>query len=160
MMGPYFDMLGETEPHTTKYTLTVLCPPRPPPRWLPVFFTRPGPSKPNVGSTYTIRPSDYDPANPNYDCFELRHLDNGTMTPKIVKTISAWFPADMRCEHVYEGKECVKGCYVLEKGGDIRRWSCQREDCEGHVYCGRVLRDAKGRVCFGEKGKRMVCIER
>lgn len=158
MMGPYFDMLGETEPHTTKYTLTVLCPPRPPPRWLPAIFTRPGPSTPNVGTTYTIRPFDYDPANPNYDCFDLRHLHD--MSSKTVKLISAWFPADMRCDHVYEGRSCKEGCYVLEKGGEISRWRCKRDGCEGHVYCGRVLRDANGVSCFGKKGARMVCIQR
>jgi hypothetical protein len=158
MMGPYFDMLGETEPHATKYTLTVLCPPRPPPRWLPAIFTRSGSSTPNVGTTYTIRPSDYDPANPNHDCFELRHLRD--MPSKTVKLISAWFPAEMRCDHVYDGHSCGEGCYVLEKGGEISRWRCKREDCEGHVYCGRVLKDSNGVACFGKKGARMVCIQR
>lgn len=151
-------MLGETEPHTTKYTLTVLCPPRPPSRWLPSIFTRPGPSTPNVGATYTIRPSDYDPVNPNYDCFELRHLRD--MQSKTIKLISAWFPADLRCDHVYKGYGCEEGCYVLEKGGEISRWRCEREDCEGHVYCGSVLKDRNGVACFGKKGARMVSIQR
>lgn len=158
MLGPYFDPLGETEPHTTKYTLTVLCPPRPPPRWLPAIFTRPGPSKnPNVGTKFVIRPSDYNPANPNYDCFERRHL--AQMKAKTVTITSAWFPADMRCEHVQNRHDCEEGCYVLEKGGDVGRWSCKREDCEGHVYCGRVWEDGDGRACFGKKGARMVCIK-
>lgn len=156
MMGPYYDMLGEYEPHTTKYTLTVLCPPRPPPRWLPAIFTRSGPSKPNVGTAYTIRPSNYNPAAPNYDNFELRHLDD--MAPKTVKIISAWFPADMRCEHVQNNHKCEEGCYVLEKGGSVSRWRCQREDCEGHVYCGLVMEDRKGVACFGKTGERMVCV--
>ena len=107
---------------------------------------------------YTKCPSGYDPVEPSYDCFELCHLDD--MTRKTVKIISAGFPAHMRCEHVREGHMCDQGCYVLEKGGDIGRWSCKRKDCEGHVYCGRVLKNREGVACFGEKGARMVCIER
>lgn len=157
MLGPYYDMLGEFEPHTTKYTLTVLCPPRPPPHWLPDIFTRPGPSKPNLGTAYTIRPSDYNPADPNYNCFEWRHLED--MRQKTVTIRSGWFPADLRCEHVQEGHKCEQGCYVLEKGGRVSRWRCSREDCEGHVYCGRVAKNHRGVACFGKKGARMVCIE-
>lgn len=183
MIGPYFDPLGETEPHTTEYILTVFCPPCPSPRWLPDIFTRPGPSQnPNVGSKYTIRPSDYNPARPNYDNFELRHLAD--MKKKTVKITSAYFPAHMRCKHVMNNEHvendehaenddhvedkhsCDKGCYVLEMGGDVSRWTCEDEECEGHVYCGSVMKDPKGRACFGTKGTfrkksaRMVCIER
>lgn len=158
MLGPHFDPLGETEPHTTKYTLTVLCPPRPPPHWLPAIFTRPPAERPNAGTTYRIRPSDFDPVKPNYDCFELRHL--GDMTSKTVKITSAWFPTDMRCEHIHTEYKCEEGCYVLEKGGDLKRWVCKRQDCEGHVYCGRVIKDGKGVACFGKKGERMVCVQR
>lgn len=157
MMPPYYDPLDEFEFHTTKYTLTVRCPPRPPPRWLPAIFTRPGPSKPNTGTTFTIRPSDYNPANPNYDCFEWRHLSD--MRQKSVVIMSGWFPADLRCDHTHEGHKCEEGCYVLEKGGRASRWRCTREDCEGHVYCGPVLKTSTGTACFGKKGARMVCIE-
>lgn len=158
MLGPHYDMLDDYEPHTTKYTLTIFCPPRPPPRWLPAVFTRPALPKANTGTTYTIRPSDFDPANSNYDNFEFRHLDD--MKVKTVEIISAYFPADMRCQHVQKTTKCDHGCYVLEKGGEISRWDCKREDCEGHVYCGSVMRDHKGVACFGKKGARMVCVER
>lgn len=158
MLGPHYDMLDDYEPHTTKYTLTVLCPPRPSPHWLPKIFTRSSLPKSNVGTAYTIRPSDYNPANPNYDNFTFRHLDD--MMPKTVHIISAWFPADMRCRHVQKGCKCEVGCYVLEKGGEISRWHCKRGDCEGHVYCDRVMEDRNGVACFGKKGARMVCVER
>jgi hypothetical protein len=64
----------------------------------------------------------------------------------------------MRCAHMQPDRKCEEGCYVLEKGGDVRRWSCQRDNCEGHVYRKCVLMDEKGRSCFGEKGERMVCM--
>ncbi|KAJ4991785.1 hypothetical protein SVAN01_02635 [Stagonosporopsis vannaccii] len=154
MLGPYYDMLGEFEPHTTKYTLTVLLPPRPPRKWLPAFLTRPSPSKPNIGTAFTIRPSDYNPAHPNYSFFEWRHLED--MESKTVTIMSGWFPADLRCDHVQGGHKCEEGCYVLEKGGENCSWYCSRKDCEGHVYCGRVAKDAGGTACFGKKGARML----
>lgn len=49
---------------------------------------------------------------------------------------------------------------MLEKGGEIARWKCTRGDCEGHVYEGRVKEDEEGKVCFGKKGERMVCVKR
>jgi hypothetical protein len=68
----------------------------------------------------------------------------------------------MRCAHVQgvgngRRKVCHEGCYFLKKGG---RRHCKREDCEGHVYSGRVKGDKKGVSCFGKKGKRFVCLER
>lgn len=157
---PYFDPLGETEPNTTVYTLTVLCPPRPPPRWVPKIFTRiPIPYKRSNGATFSIRPSDYNHRNPNYDCFELRHLKD--MKQMTVKVTSSLFLPEMRCAHVQNGsKTCDKGCYVLEKGGKIARWMCKRVGCEGHVYCGRVKENEHKIACFGRKGQRMVCLER
>ncbi|KAF2123301.1 hypothetical protein P153DRAFT_255933, partial [Dothidotthia symphoricarpi CBS 119687] len=147
----FFDPLGETEPSTTVYTLTVLCPPRPPPRWLPKFFTRTPVSCRDYNSThFSIRPRDDDPRNPNYDCFELYHL-NG-MKRKTVKIKCGWFPLEMRCVHVQNGtKRCDEGCYVLEKGGDLARWMCKQTDCEGHVYCDNVVEDGDKVVCFGKK---------
>ena len=155
MKNTHFDPLGETEPDNTIYTLTIRCPARPPPKYLPSFFTRTPATYPNTGGAYTIKP---DNTNPNLDCFEAKHLDD--MATKVIKIKSAWFPADMRCEHVQNARRCEEGCYVLEKGGDIWRWKCKREGCEGHVYEGRVKADGEGRVCFGKKGERMVCIER
>jgi hypothetical protein len=82
------------------------------------------------------------------------------MPTKIVK-LKAWqFPVAMRCAHVQHGRKCEEGCYVLEKGGDVRRWSCRREDCEGHVYGRDVLMDERGKACFGKKGERLVCAVR
>lgn len=152
----YFDPAGETEPNTTRYTLIVYKPPRPPPRWLPDFITRKPVTHPNQGATYKIQP---DNTNPLLDCFERKHLDE--LDTKAIVIKSAWFPADMRCTHVAGANyECREGCYFLEKGGDVvEGWKCKRDDCEGHVYRGRVQRDADGRVCFGKKGERMVCIQ-
>jgi hypothetical protein len=77
---------------------------------------------------------------------------------------SSWFPADMRCAHVQGlgnggSKKCEAGCYFLEKGGKQIRWRCKREDCEGHVYSGRVKQDKEGICCFAKKGERVVCLE-
>lgn len=148
-----FDPAGETEPDNTTYTLTVRCPKRPPPKYLPAFLTRTPVNHPG-GRAYTIQP---DETNPNLDCFQEKHLES--MPTKTVKIKSAWFPADMRCAHVQNARVCEEGCYVLEKGGDIARWKCKREGCEGHVYESRVKRDEDGKVCFGKKGERMVCVE-
>lgn len=71
----------------------------------------------------------------------------------------------MRCEHTQgkngagkDVKGCDKGCYLLEKGGEVATWKCTRSDCEGHVYSGHVKSDDDGRSCFGKKGERMVCL--
>lgn len=155
-MSSYFDPLGETEPHTTLYTITVYIPPRPLPHWLPAIFSRTHNTYPNTGAAYMIRPDD---TNPDLDCFELKHLPD--LPTKRIKIKSAWFPPEMRCKHITGStKVCEEGCYFLEKGGDrVSRSQCKRSDCEGHVYCNRVKSDDQGRKCFGEKGKRMVCLE-
>jgi hypothetical protein len=155
MAVPYFDPLGETEPNNTRYVLTFVVPPRPPPRWLPSIFK----NKPSTRSSDAVRhklPASDD--NPNLDCFGLKDIRD--LPKKTITIKSAWFPAEMRCAHVQKGLLCGERCYFLEKGGDVARWKCETEDCEGHVYCGRVMKDDKGRSCFGKKGERMVCLER
>lgn len=171
MSVPYFDPLGETgkssgsvrgshvdfssEPNNTRYTLTVVVPPRPPPHWLPsIFKNKPSTHSSNAGA-HKLPVSNN---NPNLDLFEFK--DIGILATKTITIKSAWFPAEMRCAHVQKGLLCGERCYFLEKGGDVTRWWCKREDCEGHVYCGRVMTDDKGRSCFGKKGGRMVCLER
>ncbi|KAH7080989.1 hypothetical protein FB567DRAFT_551754 [Paraphoma chrysanthemicola] len=155
-IAPYFDPAGEYEPANTIYTLTVRCPPRPPPKWLPDFVTR-EPYKPkNVGATYTIKPDNY--GKPNYDYFTVSEMNS--MRVKTV-TLKSWqFPPELRCAHVQISKTCDRGCYILEKGGDHCRWRCRREGCQGHVFDRNVLTDGNGVACFGEKGKRMVCSDR
>jgi hypothetical protein len=153
-LGPYFDPLGETEPENTIYTLTVCCPPRPPPKWLPSFVTRTPVTHPNTGAAYTIKPDD---TNPNLDCFEEKHLED--VRTKVIKLKRSLFPLSMRCVHVRDKTTCDERCYFLEKGGVVSRWWCSEEKgCEGHVYCGRVKKDGEGNSCFGKKGERMVCI--
>jgi hypothetical protein len=148
----HFDPLAGTEPDNTMYTLTVRCPKRPPPKFLPAFITR----TPVVSRrSYTIS---RDETNPNLDCFEEKHLD--AMPIKVVKIENVWFPAHMRCAHVQNARACWEGCYVLEKGGNISRSWCKREGCEGHVYQSGVKKDIDGKVCFGKKGQRMVCVQR
>jgi hypothetical protein len=150
----HFDPLGETENEHTIYTLTVRCPARPPSKWLPSFMTRQPVTQPSSGYVHTIKPDD---TNPNYDCYEQKHLDD--MPTKISKIKRAAFPLEMRCKHLRYNTMCSMGCYVLEKGGSIWRKKCKRSDCEGHVYCGRVKEDTDGKSCFGKKGERMVCVE-
>jgi hypothetical protein len=155
MTTPYFDPLGETEPNDTRYTLTVRVPPRPPPRWLPSIFT----NKPSTNtSSVTAHKLPASNENPNLDFFELKDIDDLKTTVVVIK--SAWFPAETRCAHVQQEHWCKEGCYFLEKGGHVTRWWCKRKDCEGHVYCGRIMTDGEGRSCFGKKGERMVCLER
>lgn len=77
----------------------------------------------------------------------------------IVQVKSYKFPPELRCRHVQDLKVCDEGCYVLEKGGDIRRWSCEREDCKGHVYCGNVKKTVDGWACFGKSKQRLVCFD-
>jgi hypothetical protein len=133
-----FDLLNETEPSNTLYVLSAYRPPRPPPRWLPAFCA-PTPAT-------------------NHDSYLLSNIES--LPAKSVKMKSAWFPLEMRCNHVTRNVECEGVCYFLEKGGsEVTRWKCKRIDCEGHTYCGQVKIDEKGRVCFGEKGKRIVCIK-
>ncbi|KAJ4288589.1 hypothetical protein N0V90_011826 [Kalmusia sp. IMI 367209] len=149
--GQYWNPTGEYEYHDTVYTLTVYLPRRPPPRYLPSIFTR---EPLHVSPYHIIRPDD---PSPNYDHFERRHLDD--MKTKVVKIKSYRFPAELRCKHVQEKTSCEEGCYVLEKGGEIARWNCRRDDCEGHVYCGNVKKDEDRVACFGKKGQRIVCVD-
>ena len=81
------------------------------------------------------------------------------MSTKKIKITSHWFPPEMRCAHVQNARICKEGCYVLEKGGQVARSKCKREDCKGHVYVSRIKQDGDGKACFGEIRKRMVCIE-
>jgi hypothetical protein len=155
-LGQEHDPQGETAPSDTIYTLLVYIPPRPPPSYLPKFLFRDAtPVSPNVA----IR-STRDKAN--YDCFE--RLDLVDMKAKLFKIKARLFPCELRCKHLYKTneKKCEHGCYVLEKSGNLRRWTCKRFDCEGHVYCGNV-KEARGNeegvVCFGRKGERMVCAD-
>jgi hypothetical protein len=152
-LGQYHDLLGEYEWHDTIYTLLVFTPPRPPPRFLPKFLFRE-----NVPASriHVIRSAQEEP---NYDCFE--HQDLEDMKSKWVKIKSYNFPPEMRCKHIYgtNEKKCDHGCYVLEKGGDVKRWTCKNPTCEGHVYVGRRMEQDDGTVCFGKKGERLVCVD-
>ncbi len=84
------------------------------------------------------------------------------MEVKVVKIKAHYFPLDMRCSHVSQGRErkCDRGCYVLEKGGDAGSWTCKANDCEGHAYVGEVKKDDEGIACFGKSKMKMVCIEK
>jgi hypothetical protein len=151
-LGQYWDLLGEYEDGDTMYTLLVYTPPRPPPKWMPEFLYRDATPASRI---HVIRePQD----KPNYDCFGHRDLDD--IKAKLIKIKSKYFPAEMRCKHIYgtNEKKCEEGCYVLEKGGIIRRWTCKRADCEGHVYVDPV-KEYKDVACFGKKGERLVCVE-
>jgi hypothetical protein len=113
---------------------------------------------PSIGLRHTIKPDDYGSKTPNYDDFSEKDL---TKMPTKAVPLEAWqFPVEMRCAHVELNKECKEGCYVLEKGGDVSKWRCKRDDCEGHVYGRNVEKDEEGRSCFGKKGERMVCAVR
>jgi hypothetical protein len=155
MSVPYFDPLGEMEPQNTRYNLTIKVPPRPPPRWLPSIFTNKPSTHPNDTASHKLPASN---TNPNLDLFELKDID--VLATKVLVIKSAWFPVEMRCAHVQKKHSCEEGCYFLEKGGDVTRWWCERKDCEGHVYCGKVMTDKEGRSCFGKQGERMVCLKR
>ena len=155
-IGPHWDPLGEYEYHNTVYTVSVCAPARPPPRFLPSFLTR-KPVVVNPSTAHVIRPPREHP--PPYDCFDTQDLD--CMKISKVKIKAHDFPPEMRCRHVSQGRErtCDQGCYVLEKGGPIRRWRCKRSDCKGHVYVGPVKKDSDGVACFGKRRRRMVCVE-
>lgn len=150
--GQYWDPAGEYEFHNTVYTLTVFVPPRPPPRYLPAFLTRPGL---DVSPYHIIRSAR---TMPDYTHFERRDLSD--MRTKTIKVKAYRFPLELRCKHVAEKKVCEVGCYVLEKGGEeVSRFMCGKDNCEGHVYCGNVKEDEEGAKCFGKKSERLVCIE-
>ena len=81
------------------------------------------------------------------------------MPTKKIKIKRALFPLELKCSHLRHANVCSHGCYVLEKGGSIWRKKCAREDCEGHVYVGRVKEDEQGVSCFGKRCHRLVCLE-
>jgi hypothetical protein len=156
-LGSYFDPEGVTESHTTVYTLTVFTPSRPQPKWLHQLFTRQPSWHPKSGSTSKLPAS---APNPKHDCSKLKD-----MPTKIIRIKSCWFPADLRCEHVQglgngNSKKCEAGCYFFEEGGKQIERRCKSENCNGHVYSGRVKKDKNGKSCFGKKRNRIVCLER
>lgn len=159
--GPYYDMTGVTENNTIVYTLKVYKPRRPFSPWIPDFITR-TPVKSPKGGRYRLPSSNFDPKNPKYCGFLIQDLAD--MEETTVKIQSVYFHADYRCGHVQgEEKRCPGGCYVLEKGEDseqktVSHW-CEREDCQGHSYCGRII--GKGKLeCFGKPGQRLVALDR
>ena len=154
----HFDPLGETEEHTTIYTFRVYVPHRPLPRLLRTILAHR--NAPSADTAPAGEPSTAG-TDPRYECFKLEHLEG--LPTKTVRITASWFPPDMRCEHLNqnEARVCTQGCYFLERGGDgVFQWRCEREDCEGHVYCGETKKDEEGVVCFGMKGRRLVCLER
>jgi hypothetical protein len=151
---PYYDPEGLYESNKTPYMLTVFEPTRPPAFWKPKIFTRQPVTHPDVGATAKLPPGNSNPNLDNFQPDDLPELPRKTITIK-----SKSFDLDMRCDHVENSHTCDKGCYVREKGGDWCREKCARKDCEGHVYMGRV-KEHEGVKCFGEKGKRMVCLAR
>lgn len=159
--GYHYDMTGVTEDNTIIYTLVVYKPRRPSPPWMPSFITR-TPVKSPKGGRYRLPSSNHDPKNPKYCGFLISDLAD--MQAATVTIQSGYFHAEYRCEHVQGGeKTCPGGCYVLEKGEDpdqktISHW-CDRKDCQGHAYCGRII--GKGKVeCFGKPGQRLVALDR
>jgi hypothetical protein len=152
------DYLGEYEPHTIIYTLTVYTPPRAPPSWLPAFVTRENVSYKNYVPLrdFQIQP---DPSQYPHGVIGPSSLD--TMKTKQIKIKYHYIPAEMRCQHL-QGKstECDKGCYFLEKPIKEFYTKCKRGDCEGHVFGGRTKKDGEGWACFGKKGERLVAIIR
>lgn len=153
-LGAHFDPLGEYEFPNTVYTLTVRVPRRPVTKWLPSFVSRtPVIYAKSSSQTYSIKPDD---TNPNLDCFELKHLNDDDMDSKKIKIKAALLPEEVRCKHLKASRVCNEKCYVLEKGGSISRKKCSRDDCQGHVYGSAVVEDAQRRVCFGNKGARVV----
>jgi hypothetical protein len=68
--------------------LRVFVPRRPLPRWLPSIFTRQPSLHPNSGSAYKLPAA---APNLNYDCFELKDLDEILMETMEVEVRSNWF---------------------------------------------------------------------
>ena len=139
------------------YALNVCTPKHKPPSWHPDAWHRLEVAGPNAALAY-MEPRGKNNM-PLYNDFKREHLLG--MKKKEVK-ISQW-DLPMQCRHLQSGaRECKGGCYVLEKGakGD-GYWKCGRTDCQGHVYCDRIYVYNKEHwyVCFGEKGKRMVCVD-
>jgi hypothetical protein len=143
MFPPYFDPLGEFEPDSTKYRIFV-CRPRQSHPWNQLFSYL-GHSDESKKNT---------PVEKGYDESDLTYMEGNIITME-----SKYFPYSMRCSHVQRGSlACTKRCYVLEKGGGMRK--CKRSDCRGHVYNGRV-KESNGIECFGKsESQRLVCIDR
>lgn len=155
-IGSHGCYLGEDS--DVVYTLTVCVPERKPHSWVPDAFSRLQLPDPNAGPFQPPR----DPKNPAFyltNDFKRKHLIG--MKTKEIK-ISSW-DLPVQCKHVRKSgsRGCSKLCYVLEEGGKSKDyWKCGRVDCQGHVYCDRVAHDAEhDSVCFGKKGKRMVCVD-
>lgn len=154
-LGPYYDPLGEFEPSTTRYKLTVFTPPRPYPKWSISGYIR--------KNWCSDLKENWEEKDLTLSAKDLQYMETKPVTIK-----SAWFPWQMRCKHVQAddgaGKGvnmCNMGCYVLEKGVGAQEWRCAREDCEGHLYSeDEVVKDENGRSCFGKKGERMVLMRR
>ncbi|EUC30416.1 hypothetical protein COCVIDRAFT_107796 [Bipolaris victoriae FI3] len=157
---PSIDPLEEYEWSKLPYKLTVLVPPRPPRRWMSL---RPGgtSTRQNAHDIPELpRP------NSHADFSRVSLEDLPGLPTKTVVVKSDAFPWDMRCRHSRGAhgaavgvRGCKGGCYVLEKGGEVSSWKCASSECEGHVYCGKVMKDKDGVCCFGKKGERLVCLE-
>ncbi|KAJ5029126.1 hypothetical protein J3E72DRAFT_19774 [Bipolaris maydis] len=157
---PSIDPLQEYEWNKEPYKLTVLVPPRPPRRWMSL--------KPSTSTRQNAHDIPELPRSNSHADFSRVSLEDLPGLPrKTVVVKSDGFPWDMRCGHarVANGADmgvrgCKEGCYVLEKGGEVSGWKCASNHCEGHVYCGKVMKDKHGNCCFGKKGERLVCLER
>ena len=168
---------GETE-DTAIYTLTVYKPPRPS-FWKRNFdiFAREGNFRNHVEGA--PRPPMNPVPKPKYGEFKSGDLDGWEKEGRMdtLEVDSNYLLSEWRCSHIQGGKKvCAEKCYVLEKGKTWERRkingtslmtkypvsgsTCTRIDCEGHAYQGPVMTDKEGRKCFGEKGKRLVCIDR
>lgn len=160
-----FGCYKDKDSDTDWYHLTICVPERKPPSWVPDCWSRLHTLKPNAAIPYMLPRDEKEPNFPKYNDFHEKHLLG--MKKKLVK-IS---PRDLSllCKHLKAGaRECHNACYVLEegqKGVNKSDRTCGRtdgkgqKDCQGHVYCGPVVRDAEYNFeCFGKKGKRLVCI--
>ena len=139
-----------------KLTVGVRCPHQPPPTWLPKAVRRIIVNSKSPKYACTIIP---DNTNPNLDCYESKHLDD--MPLRKIEIDSYQIPLELRCRHLtdWAQHECMKGCYVLERGGEHHRFKCGNKKCRGHVYTSPILKDEDGVSCFGPSRRRMVCID-
>lgn len=143
------------EDSDTVYTLTVYTPKRKKP-FMPACVHRTHYPK-NEGG-YMISPEDPYRGVKQYTDFKRKDLVDMKTKEVEVSGRDLMF----KCRHIRESgvRECKGGCYVLEKGGNKKEfWGCQRGDCEGHSYNGPAAWASNGFLCFGKKGKRMVCID-
>lgn len=149
---PYFDPEGEYEPSTTIYTLAAYCPERPPTGLKKLFADK----RKNCSHRADMPLHNH---NPDLDNFTEKDL--ARMQIKDIKIKTVQFPVSMRCEHLpNDTNTCREGCYVLEKKGGPSRYRCARNDCQGHVYSGAVKREKDNVECFGNKGERLVLLDR